>query len=218
MKEIQNTIIYKYINRTKLSDSRRAIYFYPGDKIPKKYTTTDFVFKEKNNKKTLFNISTNQFVIKNPKTFGTERSIPISGNKFYAGFDHSSTRIKVIESIKSDFLKYFDKLKQFKKEDYPLYIEFVYFDVFNDKHSGSGIKKKIQSQDLDNLRFAYEKCSQDLLTRMKKIVDDKLTFIRKISSEFIIVDDPEERQLYIRFFKYKPGYKFNSENKQIETI
>ena len=109
-------------------------------------------------------------------------------------------------------------MKAFKKEDYPLYVEFVYFDVFNDSHSGSGANRKIQSQDLDNLRFAYEKCSQDLLTRMRKIVDDKLTFIRKISSEFIIVDDPEDRQLYIRFFRYKPGYSLNPVTKKIEIL
>lgn len=211
MKEelIQETIVYKYINRTKLADARRATYYEKGKTIPKKYQdTTKYHFKHKGSKLVIFDISTNEPVIKNTKTAGKERTIPIKGNDFYAGFASSFTRIKVVESIKGDFLKYFNKLKEFKSSDYPIRIEFIYFDLFNEKTIGKGIHKKNQSQDLDNLRFAYEKCSLDLLTRLGKIVDDKLTFIRKISSEFIPIKDPEDRQLYIRFWKYKPGYEF----------
>jgi len=211
MKEelIQETIVYKYINRTKLADARRATYYEKGKTIPKKYQdTTKYHFKHKGSKLVIFDISTNQPVIKNTKTVGTERSIPIKGNDFYAGFASSFTRIKVIESIKGDFLKYFNKLKEFKSSDYPIRVEFIYFDEMNEKTTGKKAKRKVQSQDIDNLRFAYEKCSLDLLTKLGKIVDDKLTFIRKISSEFIPIKNPEDRQLYIRFWSYKPGYEF----------
>jgi hypothetical protein len=217
MKErlLQETIIYKYINRTKLADARRATYYEKGKTIPKKYQTSNYEFRLKSSKLVIFDKKTNLPVIKNTQTVGTERTIPIKGNNFYAGFASEFTRLKVVESIKGDFLKYFNKLKKFNLLDYPLRVEFVYFDEMNDKTTGKKGNKKIQSQDIDNLRFAYEKCSLDLLTRLGKIVDDKLTFIRKISSEFIPITNPEERQLYIRFWKYKPGYELIN-NKIIE--
>jgi hypothetical protein len=221
MKErlIQETIIYKYINRTKLSDSRRATYYEQGKTIPKKYQDkTKYHFKEKASKIVIFDIETNQPVIKNTKTVGTERTIPIKGNNFYSGFSHNSIRIAVVESIKGDFLKCFNKINKFDLTDYPIEVEFIYFDQLNVKTTGKIGKKKVQSQDIDNLRFAYEKCSLDLLTRLGKIVDDKLTFIRKISSEFIPVENIEDRQLYIRFYKYKPGYSFNNVTKKIEEL
>jgi hypothetical protein len=217
MKEklIQETIIYNYINRTKLADARRATYYEKGKTIPKKYQTKDYYFKLKNNKLIIHSKETNLPVIKNTQTVGTVRTIPIKGNDFYSGFASSFTRLKVVESIKGDFLKYFNKLKKFNLLDYPIRVEFVYFDELNEKTTGKKDKKKIQSQDIDNLRFAYEKCSLDLLTRLGKIVDDKLTFIRKISSEFIPINNPEERQLYIKFWKYKPGYELIN-NKIVE--
>jgi len=212
---IQETIIYKYINRTKLSNSRRATYHEEGKTIPKKYQTKDYEFRKKGSKVVIFDKKTNLPVIKNFNVVGTERSIPIKGNSFYAGFPSKFMRLAVVESIKGDFVKYFNKLKKFNLTEYPIQIEFIYFDELNERTTGKKGKKKIQTQDLDNLRFAYEKCSQDLLTNLGKIVDDKLTFIRKISSEFIPVTDPEDRQLYIRFWKYKPGYEFK-DNKIIQ--
>ena len=45
---IQETIIYNYINRTKLADARRATYYEKGITIPKKYQTLQYEFRKHN--------------------------------------------------------------------------------------------------------------------------------------------------------------------------
>ena len=218
MKEelIQETIIYNYINRTKLADARRATYYEKGITIPKKYQTLQYEFRKHNSKTVIFDRKTNLPVIKNTKTAGQPRYTNIRGNSFYSGFAHNSVRIAIVESIKGDFLKYFNKLKQFKLTDYPIHVKFVYFDHYNAVTSGKKGSKKNKSQDLDNLDMPYKKCSLDLLKKLGKIVDDELKFIRKLSCEFIPIKSTEDRRLYIRFFSYKPGYIFNETTKEIE--
>jgi hypothetical protein len=136
-------------------------------------------------------------IIKNAFSVNKPKMQAISGQLFYSGFSHYSVRQKIVEEIKNNFLVHFKKLKPLEK--FPIQVDFIYYDELNLRTTGS-VKNKTrrkQSKDVDNLRMAYEKCSLDLLTTLKKIPDDNLQFIRKISSEFIPSNE-RKLQLVIR--------------------
>lgn len=138
-------------------------------------------------------------IIKNSFSVNKPKMQPISGQAFYSGFSHHSVRQKIVDEIKQSFLPYFKKLPEIKK--FPIQIDFIYYDELNLRTTGSTKNKtrRKQSKDVDNLRFSYEKCSLDLLTTLRKIPDDNLQFIRKISSEFI---PSNERMLLIVIREY----------------
>jgi hypothetical protein len=139
----------------------------------------------------------NNPILKNPLTAGKPRIQRINGQDFYSGFNHHSVRQKIVQAIKEDFLPHFKKIKSI--ENFPIQIDFIYYDELNTKTTGKKTERKNQSKDIDNMRFAYEKCSLDLLTTIQKIPDDNLQFIRKISSEFI---PSSERKLQIVIREY----------------
>jgi hypothetical protein len=192
MKLIKTLIIPEFITKIKLSDSRRAKYYLQQDKLPKKYQDkSKYEFRKVKTTKSfeyrLFSIVADAPVIKNSKVKDKARFKIIKGNDFYSGLNHI-LRTKIIEAIKEDIIT---KIELFKvdDEDYPLYIEFIYCDVI------------LNSQDLDNKRYAYEKATQDLFTTSKVIIDDKVIYINKISSEFVQVDCENQRTLIINLYK-----------------
>lgn len=201
MKLIETITIPNFITEVKLSDKRRAQYFDTGSKIPKKYTK--FIGKkyEFRNYKVgnhivslLTDKKTGEKVIKNPKVAGKPKFKEIKGNDFYTGFVHHSIRSNIIHQIKDFLESYFRKLFPFKDDEYPLYIEFVYHDV------------RFQSQDLDNKRYAYEKCILDLLQTEDKLKNDNVDYVTKLSSEFIPCKK-DERKLVVKFWSLNEQYK-----------
>lgn len=179
-----------FISYVKLSESRRAKYYYKGDKIPKKYSDkTKFDFKkDKYNIGILCDLKTGDKIIKNSRVAGTPKLLKIRGQDFYSGFSHHSIRIKVVEAIKESYKDHIKHMTAFKDSDYPLYVEFLYYDL------------RKQAQDLDNKRFAYEKCMLDLLQTEGILKNDNLDCITKLSSEFFEVVDEKDRAIEINFY------------------
>lgn len=201
MKLIETITIPNFITEVKLSNSRRAKYFDVGSKIPKKYTK--FIGKKyefRNYKignhfvSLLTDKITGDKVIKNSKVAGKPKFKEIKGNDFYTGFGHHSIRSSIIHQIKESLEPYFRKLFPFKANDYPLYVEFIYYDV------------RFQSQDLDNKRYAYEKCTLDMLQAEGKLTNDNVDFITKLSSEFVACKE-DERKLVVKFWSLNKQYE-----------
>jgi len=211
-KIICEIIVPNYIDKIQFSAARKAKYFIKDKtKIADKYLNSiGTKYEWKNVKgKTLLHDMSGELILSNPKAVGTPSIKPIKGNDFYSGFATPHQRIKIVETIKTSFTKHFNKIKKFN--NYPLFVEFTYFDVMNFTNTKTGKK----TQDLDNKRFAYEKCSLDLLKRLKKITDDDLRYVRKLSSEFIEVKS-EERKLIVTFYNYIPSR--NSDGSLINKI
>jgi len=191
----------KYITEVTLAKARNPKYITDikdCNKTQLKRLSSGQYNWEKNSGKTiLYDTITGDRVIKNPLTAGKPRIQRINGQDFYSGFSHHSVRQKIVQAIKEDFLPHFKKIKPI--ENFPIQIDFIYYDELNLKTSGKKTERKNKSKDIDNMRFAYEKCSLDLLTTIKKIPDDDLQFIRKISSEFI---PSTERKLLLVIREY----------------
>ncbi len=197
MKQLETTVIPDFITEIKLSEKIRPIYFNKDSKILKKYLKYLGKKYEFRNYKVgthveslLTDIKTGEKIIKNHKEANKPRFKEIKGNEFYSGFGHHSIRANMILQIKESFEPYFRKLFPFKDEDYPLYIEFIYHDI------------RYQSQDLDNKRFAYEKCILDLLQTEGKLKNDNVDFVVKLSSEFSVCKE-DERKLIVKFWNYR---------------
>jgi hypothetical protein len=217
-KKLLELTIPDFINKVEYSKARRPKYYDLAKKTPKLtkklekgIINKEYEYRVLNNKKLLYSTKTNELVISNPKAVGTPNIKPIKGNDFYSGFATSHQRIKVVTTIKNNFTTYFKNIKPSIK--YPLFIEFIYFDNMQFVNNDEGK----HSQDLDNLRFAYEKCSLDLFKQLKKIVDDDLRYIRKLSSEFIPIDlSKDKRKIIIAFYEYLPTR--NSDGSIIKNI
>lgn len=186
--------IPQFIKEVQLSKARRAKYFYAGQKIPKKYSDKNlFAFKSYNitagKVLILTDLTTNQKVIANSRVAGKPKMLRITGNSFYTGFPSFMIRDKVVDVIKESLNPYFFRgLKASLIGEFPLYLEFQYYDV------------KKQSQDIDNKRYIYEKCTLDLLQKLEIIPNDNIDYITKLSSEFFEVDNEEDRKLIVRFY------------------
>jgi hypothetical protein len=191
----------KYITEVVLAKARNPKYITQVSDCNKtqlkRLDSGQYNWEKISGKTILYDTITGDRVIKNPLTAGKPRIQRINGQDFYSGFSHHSVRQKIVQAIKEDFLPHFKKIKLI--ENFPIQIDFIYYDELNLKTSGKKIARKNQSKDIDNMRFAYEKCSLDLLTTIKKIPDDNLQFIRKISSEFI---PSSERKLQIVIREY----------------
>jgi hypothetical protein len=194
----------KYITEVTLAKARKPKYIEKSDKMTKtqekRLASGEYSFCAKyigTRHKGILVDSNGNPVLKNPLSAGKPRLQRINGQDFYSGFSHHSVRQKIVQAIKEDFLPHFKKLN--KVTQFPIQVDFIYYDEFNTKTTGKKTERKNQSKDIDNMRFAYEKCSLDLLTTIQKIPDDNLQFIRKISSEFI---PSTERKLLIVIREY----------------
>lgn len=184
-----------FISKVQVSKSRRPKYYEKGKKLLKKYSDNskfDYVpcTIGKKTKYLLKDLNTNELVVANSKSVGTPRYKIIRGNEFYSGFSRPAIRNNLMNSIKASLLPHFKSLKPFNNSVYPLYIEFVYHD------------ERKQSQDLDNLRYAYEKAILDILHKpeykLNVIPEDTVDYVSKLSSEFV---ETTKRKLVINFYK-----------------
>jgi hypothetical protein len=187
--------IPQYITRVKIANARRPRYYEKGSskKIPKKYSNKknfDFI-PVKVGKRICYylaDLSDNSPVLANPKVAGKPKMMKIRGNDFYSGFGNPAMRSNVVNLIKEGLSPYFKDMDPIKAADYPLYLEFTYYDTIE------------ESQDLDNKRYAYEKCILDLLQKEGRIVNDNVKYIVKLSSEFVAVESEEDRCLVVKFW------------------
>lgn len=198
-KELFSVVIPNYIERIQISAARRPRYYEKHKQLPKltiklKKGLEDktYEYRKVKNKELLFSNITNELVIANPKAVGTPKYLNITGNSLYSGFTTPHVRNLIVNSIKNDFKKYFVNKKI---TEFPIIFEINVCTVYNKETS----KDSKRTQDLDNLISIYSKCTLDLMTKMKVIPDDNLSYIRGIMYNFI---PSNERKLIIKCYKY----------------
>lgn len=191
MRLIKEIRIPDFVYRIQVSKARRIKYYEVGSKVPKKYLNPKkYAYKPYKlsggrTVQRLTDLSTNEPVIANPRVAGKPRYRIIRGNDFYSGFAKPAIRNNMMNAIKAELESHF-VMAPFNALDYPLYIEFIYMDT------------KVQAQDLDNFRFAYEKAVLDLLQKKGVLANDNVNYITKLSSEFVEVPE-DQRLLVVRF-------------------
>jgi len=184
----QTIIIPEYIMKVKLSDTRRPTYYEEGSRIPNKYKTDRYVFKEKKyshgKKMQLYDTIEKRFVYKNEKLINKARFLTIGGNMLYAGMNEH-VRMKMVSAIKDDFRRYIQSLEKITK--FPIHIT-------AELHA----KPEYCNWDVDNL-WIYIKVFQDLLTEYDIIPDDSVRYITKSTSfEFFPISEYRERKMIFR--------------------
>jgi hypothetical protein len=168
--------IPNYVTEVKVSNTRRAKYFKPGDTIPLKYQNDSYVWKAER----LFDTVTKAPVIKNPIAMGKPRYQTIAGNEIYARM-HERLRMLIVSAIKDNYREHMPKELDL---NYPVAIS-MQVHTF----------PKYLNWDVDNL-WIYIKCFQDLLVELKLIPDDDIRYIRTSGEiNFTPVQDEEQRQL-----------------------
>lgn len=180
-----------FVESVRVSEKRRKTYYSKSSKkkIPKRYQSSNYEYKPKGKDKQLylFDSSTKEFVISNPKSHGTPRKYFIRGNDFYSGNINEFTRIKVAEKIKEQFYEYIKDLEFSKK--LPIVIECgIYYPLTP------------REWDIDNKVWIYNKCLQDLLVSSGVIEEDNRLFItQSAGGTYFPVDSIEDRKLVYRF-------------------
>lgn len=208
-KLIVSIVIPDFISKVQIAKERRPIYYEKDGKIKIPESKLKHIDKGKfkygwifhkigtSSKLLLTDLQTMLPVLKNPLVAGKSKYLQIKGNLFYSGFSHFSQRIMVINAIKDDFRKYFQVIDNITQDQYPLEIEYIFYDeIVLKKEKGKNL-----SQDLDNKIYPYKKSIQDLMVTMKIIPEDTLEFIRKSSEEFI---DSKDKKLIVNIYKYEP--------------
>lgn len=179
-----------------ISNKRRPKYYKLGEAPPKKYGGVFFPDKDGY----LLDEDGNR-IIKNPKSAGTPRFIPINGQKIYVGLNFS-VRSKIVKTMHGIISEEFKKQLP-KKIDIP-----KGHNLLVHLHFYNTITRKLP--DIDNLSSLWMKCGVDCLTtadnigqakeggldhKLGIIKDDRLEFIKNISTEFTEIKEGEESKL-----------------------
>lgn len=177
--------IPQYITRIKISDKRRAVYYYRNSRIPAKYQNDGYIFKPKKyvggSKDTLYSILDKTFVVKNATSVGTPRYITIGGNIIYAGLNEY-VRVRIVTEIKNDFTRFVQQLEPITT--FPIQID---AQIHRPPDTGNW--------DIDNL-WIYIKTFQDLLVDHNIIPNDSVKYITKAPSfEYYPVSEESERMI-----------------------
>lgn len=166
-----------YIRKVLTTKSRMAKYFtFPKDEAVKqkpKYNSNRYQWKEhisSTKKKTtrLFDVATNEWVIKNNRIAGTEKWTVINGQHIYSGVYNEHTQGKIIKAIHDQLVPFLQGLAPIDK--YPLYIECEIHDFSVDPISG-------KRWDVINRGYPYCKVFDDVLQELKIIPDDSYEYV-----------------------------------------
>lgn len=196
-----------YPREIQVSKKRNPVYWKVGDKLPKKYQNygnlNGFIVDLDGHR-----------VVKNVKTVGTPKSIPINSQLIYVGLHHS-VRSKIVDAIHTLFHDEFKKQLPAKIDlkGNRVLISLNFHDVLSRK-----------TRDLDNLSSLFFKCGIDCLTtpsnpnqvtssgyshKLGIIEDDSIYFIPYIVIEFTPI--PEGAQRFLDFNLYVVDKDFSVE-------
>jgi len=175
-------VIPEYITNVRVSNSRRSQFFKLGDKIPLKYSGTEYTYKQGK----LYNSVERAFIIKNSLSKDKPRYVAISGNALYARM-HERIRIKIMNELKKSMLPHIPK-EPLDKSLFPLKVKML---IHRTVDKGQW--------DIDNFNIFYFKAFFDLLRDKGIIPDDSIEFLTGVGSEFIPVTDDKDRKLEFIF-------------------
>ncbi len=198
-----------YPTEIKVSDKKRATYWYKGDITPKKYADSlKFGF---NTEDILVDLSTGSKVVKNNKTAGNPRMLTINAQKIYVGIHHS-VRSKIVNELHDLFSTHFKAQlpANIDVKDRKILIGLNFHDVYSGK-----------LPDLDNLANLFVKTGIDCLTtannpnqtkgtqpthKLGIIPDDKMIFINSIVVQFTDVANVKDRKLDFNIYQVSEDF------------
>lgn len=157
--------INDFIDKVKISNKRRPIFYKLTDDIPKKYQTDEYMFV---NDGRLVNKKSGESIIKNTKSVGKERFWKISGQDLWSGID-PHLRSKVAKEMKKYFYEFFRGKEPIK--DYPIGIEVTFYDN--------------HIYDIDNQGYIYVKTILDSLC-------GNVDFVKKIDRDGNVIYVPDQ--------------------------
>jgi hypothetical protein len=200
---IRTIIIPAYPRKVLMSKSRRAKYFIQGKdtavKDKKKYWGNRYIWKEyvsasKKKEIRLFDVSTNEYVIKNSRIAGTEKWLVINGQKYYSGLYQDYEKGKILDAINAHYYSFLQGQEPIV--NYPLYIECEIHDLAVDPISGN------MKWDVFNRAFPYCKAFEDNLKKHNIIPDDNTDYVL-VPSHGIFVPIRQDQTPFLQFNIYK---------------
>lgn len=186
MKLIATVEIPNYVRKILVAKSRLPTYYKKGEKkIPKKYLLMleqkklFWIYNEKKKTALLSDVNGNP-IIKNSRSVGTPRYLPIRGNDLHRLTLEDYERSKIVKAIKEQMVPYVDKLESIEESLFPLRILMEVHTTLEDPEA------KGNDWDVDNHSLWYAKVFPDVLTGCPERKEGKgTTFL----SKRIIPDD-----------------------------
>lgn len=176
------------LRQIKLSDARMKRYYIlspkkPEPKMAEKYqdrTKYDFLEVKRGNNKVhlLCDLKTNEWVIANPKSFGTPKYIKINFQNLWNSNVSEHTRNQIALEMKESYQEALSKVVPIT-EGFPLKTNFTMHTV----------KQKTEEQDVDNLTILYVKTFHDALVQSGIIPDDKLKYLKRYEAGHEYADE-----------------------------
>jgi hypothetical protein len=187
-----------------LSNSRRAKYWFVDDqkkgKIGVKLTagieSGKYVFQPKgrNNKLTLFDVEKGIYVVRNPRSVGTPKIIPINSQIVW---ESGNTNVFSIRATKHFLAEWFGPgiVRQLPDKIFTgvgefIHLEYIFYYPFD--------ARKWPYQDYINHWYIRGKVFEDTLVAKGKIPDDSPQFIRGGYARYVNVPNEEDRKLEIK--------------------
>lgn len=199
MRLIAEVTIPNYVREVMIAKARNPTYYKQGEKIPLKYqkaVAEKKMFWVQNAKKkaVLLSHPDGTPVIKNIKTAGSPRFLPIRGNDLHRLIIKDYQRSKIIKAIKEQMVPYVEVLNPIPQEEYPLRI---LMEIHTTPYDPIG---KTEDWDLDNHGLWYAKAFPDVLCGCPYAIaaekDKNGKIVKKgyinYESKRIIVDDSQK--------------------------
>lgn len=164
--------------QVKVAEAQRPKYYKKGQEIPKKYQTPNFIFRQIPGRKSvvLYDITTNQPVIKNHKTVGQPRYYDIRGNDLW---DVKAPQA-FLEQVKISLQEYFWQVIKhiYADRQLPNFREVKSLRVHMIFYSCN------EAQDTDNLDLFYRKAFGDAIQDNKYNNETRLVPNDKVIKSF----------------------------------
>lgn len=194
-------VIKDFIDKVRISEKRRPVYYKFSDKIPLKYQTEDYVFTALG---MLIDKNTGQRVIKNNKSVGKERFWKISGQDLWSGIN-PHLRSKIAKEMKKYFYEFFRDIPPI--ENYPIGISIEFYDdhMYDLDNQGYIYVKTIMDCLCGNVDFVRSindsgeiEYTPDKESYPPKIIDDSNKYVKEFILRYF---DSKDRKLIVNIYE-----------------
>jgi hypothetical protein len=173
-----------YPTRIQMTESRRAKYYHNLSDLPSNWNRKNFYKKGSY----IYRRKDHERVIKNRSVVGKPRYETLSGNKFWSGYGHPSTRARIARELKALLRETMTTEGNLSPEDYPLKVSWSI---------SKPITNETQEFDASNLWFYY-KMIEDLLVDEGILPDDNFRFISWPSGPMLrSCENEEDREIVV---------------------
>ena len=206
MKELLLIKTNGILDKIQVSKSRRPIKkaWNRINDIPGKLLCHEII--KENDKFVVKKTDTGEYILKNPKSAGKPRFIPINAQRIYVGIHHS-VRTKIVHELKKwlqrqvikNIGKKYHKIKDSIDSNLPCHLNVTFFKYINPKSNN-------KIADIDNFSYIYIKCFLDIIKEndgaLGLIKDDSPQYIKGLCSQYIFVNKPQHECILFKLVKY----------------